>query len=265
MAWKISDKVPADICPIYMEALDRGGTWIVVAENSVHSPDIELTENKRYRVEEVYFSTDEELPRQEEVTDINFKLRDDRMKETFANIDDFREYWNIVYRKAVLVDDNPEGYDTMQAMGIATKRLAERYNVRWGIDVVDQKKALDIVNAIRPDAVIIDNDSGKGLVTINEVIGRTPGALPLGYVTAHNREQLARFRECLDERACAEGGIASLEQMDERGVKLMRKRGKTASQSQLLCNQATDMYMFLGPLVGDRWRHNEWDDAPVES
>ncbi|MBT7902714.1 hypothetical protein HN587_02550 [Candidatus Woesearchaeota archaeon] len=116
----------------------------------------------------------------------------------------------------LVVDDNFSSSKFSVAI-IGAQRTLRRTGHLWTYANCVQDEAVNKVDLLSADAVIIDNDYGHGMVTVNRLL--RDETLPIAYVSAYDLEGL-RLQE---ERLPRALHRSTPEDLVEKGVVIIRK------------------------------------------
>jgi len=130
-------------------------------------------------------------------------------------------------RKLLVIDNDFHCYDTPVALNQAIDELREE-GKRWAFYLHDQQKGVQIFESGLYHALLIDNDFGKGMATLVQLINGSGIGIPVAYVSAYDTSGLLMQNAQLLQSSgslC----ITPLE-FDSLGVMHIRKRGNNISK-----------------------------------
>ncbi|MBD3310333.1 hypothetical protein GF351_03885 [Candidatus Woesearchaeota archaeon] len=145
-------------------------------------------------------------------------------------------------RHVWIVDNDASKYNTPEALCSAARRLREE-GIEWKIHPTSQHMAPRQIQD--PDAIIVDNDTGDGLVTLPMLLDMF--SVPTAYVTVYDRTQLKnQFDAIMDGRYPSSlTGHADPRIIEEKGVVLIRKAGRNVNKDYGAEKLQNDLYQFL--------------------
>ena len=138
--------------------------------------------------------------------------------------------------RLLVVDDDFQRYDTPLALEKAIAQLSQE-GTTWSCKLSAQHQVPSRLEEERYDAVLIDNDFGKGIGTLAEILVH---GIPVGYITAYDLDGLKRQYDHVEEaRQIAPDLFADL------NVTLIQKRGNNVGKDLTMQALEQQIYSFL--------------------
>lgn len=143
--------------------------------------------------------------------------------------------------KLLVVDEDFDKYDTEPAIHDAFERL-EKEQINWSYNLCCQQRDALQRSKASYDALLIDNDFGRGIITLAEML---PLEKPTAYITAYDLSGLMMQHSDLIKRAGRGAALVNPEEFRSLGVTLIRKKGKHVGKNVTQQDMNEQIYEFL--------------------
>jgi hypothetical protein len=130
-------------------------------------------------------------------------------------------------RRLLVIDNDFHCYDTPVALNQAIDELREE-GKRWAFYLHSQERGVEAFEDHYYHAILIDNDFGKGMTTLVQIMNGSGIGVPVAYVSAHDTSGLLMQNTQLLQKH-GKPCIDPLE-FENLGVSYIRKRGNHTSK-----------------------------------